>query len=86
MPQQPVADAFTVMIGMHRYVFDQQVIFQWKDLDQRSQLAVMFIEIDNVLDNRALVVRRHRLGLTANQRNPFCVGQSRQSLHTPGVG
>jgi hypothetical protein len=34
---------------------------------------IVFIKIDKVLDNCALVVCCHRLWLTAYKRNPFCV-------------
>jgi hypothetical protein len=34
--QQLVADTFTVMAGMYRDIFGQQVVAHWNQLDKRS--------------------------------------------------
>ena len=75
---QPAAKATALERRRDGDILDQQMIGLADRLDQGGKRAVDVEKIEAMLGDGVVVVRRHGLGLAADQRHPFGVGLPRQ--------
>jgi hypothetical protein len=54
-------------------------------LDQGSQFSIDIEQINQVVDNGGMLIGRHRLRFTSNDRDPFRIRRTRQIADRRGI-
>lgn len=63
----------------YRQIFDQQAVRLRNHFDQRGQSIADKKKVNQVVADGLVIIRRHRLGIAANNGYPFRIGFPSQS-------
>src|SRR5690348_11939439 len=86
MRHQPSAQPQPLACRQDSEIFDDQMVRMHDRLDEACERAIAIQQVEAVRAHGRLVIRTHRLGLAADNGNPFGVSRPRQLTDSGSVG